>query len=57
MAHDIGKLESKIGILREAISKLHDAKHAELLVPVIHRPGCTTLAEFELGRVYNQDSF
>jgi hypothetical protein len=57
MAHDIGKLESKIGILREAISKLHDAKHAELLVPVIHRPGWTTLAEFELGRVYNQDSF
>lgn len=48
MAHDIAGLVSKINALHEAISKLRDAKHGEVLLPVVHRPGWTTVAEFEL---------
>jgi HD-GYP domain-containing protein (c-di-GMP phosphodiesterase class II) len=48
MAHDIAGLERNVRALHEAISQLHDAKHPEKLVPIIHRPGWTTIAEFEL---------
>jgi hypothetical protein len=52
MAHDIAGLERKVRTLNEAISKLHAAKHAELLVPIIHRPGWTTPAGFELVQTH-----
>jgi len=48
MAHDIVGLEKKIRALDEVLSKLQSRKHAELLLPIIHRPGWTTVAEFEL---------
>jgi hypothetical protein len=41
-------IASKVRILGEAISKVGDAKHAELLARIIHRPGWTTVAEHEL---------
>ena len=48
MTHDIAGLERKVRSLQQTISKLHDAKHADALLPIIHRPGWTTLPEFEL---------
>jgi hypothetical protein len=48
MSHDIPALETKVRTLGEAISKVGDAKHAELLARIIHRPGWTTVAEHEL---------
>jgi hypothetical protein len=48
MSHDIPALETKVRTLGEAISKVSDAKHAELLARIIHRPGWTTVAEHEL---------
>ncbi len=52
MAHDIAGLERKIHALHQAISKLHDAKHTDALLPIIHRPGWTTVAEFELVQTH-----
>jgi len=46
--HDIKGLEQRITALHEAVSKLYSAKHADVLLPVIHRPGWTTLPEFQL---------
>jgi HD-GYP domain-containing protein (c-di-GMP phosphodiesterase class II) len=48
MAHNITGLEHKVRSLHESVSKLHEAKHADKLSPIIHRPGWTTVAEFEL---------
>ena len=48
MTHDIAGLKQKITTIQDSITKLQDAKHAERLVPIIHRPGWTTIAEFEL---------
>jgi len=45
---DIAQLESKVRSLKDAISKLHDAKHADLLLQIIHKPGWTTVRENEL---------
>jgi hypothetical protein len=48
MSHDIPALETKIRNLGAAISKVGDAKHAELLIQIIHKPGWTTIRENEL---------
>jgi hypothetical protein len=52
MSHDIPALETKIRTLGEAISRVGDAKHAELLARIIHRPGWTTLPEHELVQAH-----
>jgi hypothetical protein len=49
---DIAALERKIHDLDAAISKLRDAKHAESLIRIIHKPGWTTLREEELVHAY-----
>lgn len=46
MEHDIAKLEQRLRHIdrkREAIQSIHT-----VLGPIIHRPGWTTIAEFEL---------
>jgi hypothetical protein len=52
MAHDIAGLEQKVKALHEAESKLHDAEHAKRLLAIIHRPGWTSVAEFELVQAH-----
>jgi hypothetical protein len=52
MAHDIAGLDQKISALNETVSKLKDAKHAERLRPLIHRPGWTTVPEYELVQAH-----
>lgn len=52
MTHDIAALKQKIDTIQGAVSQLHDAKHAERLTPIIHRPGWTTIAEFELVQAH-----
>jgi len=51
-AHDIDKLKQGVSSLDSAISQLHDAKHAERLLTIIHRPGWTTLPEFQLVQAH-----
>jgi Protein of unknown function (DUF3421) len=48
MSHDISALETKVRTLGDAISKVSDAKHAELLSQIIRKPGWTTVRENEL---------
>jgi hypothetical protein len=46
MEHDIAKLEARLRAVdkkREALASLHSQ-----LVPIIHRPGWTTIAEYNL---------
>ncbi|WGJ14693.1 hypothetical protein QEV83_19095 [Methylocapsa sp. D3K7] len=52
MTHDHAGLEGKILDLNDAIRKVHDAKHAELLIGFIRRPGWTTVAENELVQAH-----
>ena len=52
MTHDIAGLKQSISELHKAMSTLQDAKHAELLQPIIHRPGWTSIAEFELVQAH-----
>jgi len=52
MAHDIAGLKQSISDLHEAMSTLQDAKHAERLQTIIHKPGWTTIAEFELVQAH-----
>ena len=52
MTHDIATLERKIKALHEAMSQLQAKKHTDLLLPIIHRPGWTTVAEFELVQAH-----
>ncbi len=55
MAHDIAGLETKLRKLHDTVSKLHQAKHVEAFIPIIHRPGWTTPAEFALVQAYVDD--
>jgi hypothetical protein len=55
MAHDIAGLETKLRKLHDTVSKLHEAKHVEAFIPVIHGPGWTTLVEFALVQAYVED--
>jgi hypothetical protein len=48
MSHDIPALETKVGTLGEAITEVGNAKHAEILTQIIHKPGWTTVRENEL---------
>ncbi len=48
MKHDIDALASRISALGEAVSKVNDAKHCEVLASMIRRPGFTSVAEYEL---------
>jgi hypothetical protein len=48
MAHDIKTIERKVLALDAGIEQLHAAKHAERLIPIIHRPGWTTVPEAAL---------
>jgi hypothetical protein len=52
MPHDITKLEAEVRSLQDAVTKLGHAKHAELLLTIIHRPGWTTQREDELVRAH-----
>lgn len=52
MTHDHAGLEGKIHDLNHAIGKVHEAKHAELLIGIIRRPGWTTIAENELVQAH-----
>lgn len=47
MAQDIAGLERKLRQVDQSISELI-AKRAEALIPIIHRPGWTTIAEGQL---------
>jgi hypothetical protein len=46
MAHDIAKLEQRIAAVDQKIKRLESLDG--LLNPIIHRPGWTTIAEFNL---------
>jgi hypothetical protein len=48
MTHDIAGLEGKLRALGEATSKFTEAKHVDQLLPIIHRPGWTTVQEAAL---------
>ncbi|MGA7313404.1 MAG: hypothetical protein WBX22_05455 [Silvibacterium sp.] len=50
MTHDIQELERELRALGESIAKLANAKHAEKLDAIIHRPGFTTEREHEFMR-------
>jgi hypothetical protein len=52
MPHDIQGLERELKDIGDVISRIHDAKHADLLLTFIHRPGWTTLREEEFVRAY-----
>jgi hypothetical protein len=45
MTHDIPSLEVKLRNLGRSLDQLASEKHAEQLIPIIHRPGWTTVAE------------
>ncbi len=47
MPHDVPALEGKISSLEKQISTLHDAKHSEALIKIVHGPGFTTPREIE----------
>jgi CHAD domain-containing protein len=47
MAEEFVELERTVRALHDAIGKLHDAKHAERLLQMMHRPGWTTKREEE----------
>jgi hypothetical protein len=46
--HDVDRLETRIRYLRHSLSVLADHKSFETLIRLIHQPGYTTAAEFEL---------
>jgi hypothetical protein len=48
MEHDIDKLAVLIRGLQHAIGKLATDNHSEELMRIIHKPGWTTPAEFQL---------
>lgn len=48
MAHDVSALEGKLRKLDQSLAALAATKHAQQLIPVIHRPGWTTVAEMHL---------
>lgn len=45
MTHDVPSLEAKLRNLGRSLEQLASEKHAEQLIPIIHRPGWTTVAE------------
>jgi hypothetical protein len=48
MAHDLSKLERQIETLDRRITELASLKMTKELVPIIHGPGWTTIAEVAL---------
>jgi hypothetical protein len=52
MPHDIKGLERDLKAIGDLISKTHDAKHADRLLAIVHRPGWTTVREEELVRTH-----
>jgi hypothetical protein len=52
MPQDIAELDGRIRALRDTIAKLHDAKHADRLLQIVHKPGWTTQREDELVRAH-----
>jgi hypothetical protein len=48
MTHDIVALERKLRALGDATAKLAEAKYMDQLIPIIHRPGWTTVHEAAL---------
>lgn len=52
MPHDTTDLKQKVVALQDEIAKLHNAKHADRLLAMIHRPGWTTPQEDELVRAH-----
>jgi N-acetylneuraminic acid mutarotase len=48
MSHDIATLEQKLRRLQQDLKWLADANHADRLIPIIHRPGWTTVHEYQL---------
>jgi hypothetical protein len=52
MTHDIGSLEQKLRSFSDRLSRLHDKKHGDQLLSIIHRPGWTSKAEFALVQAH-----
>lgn len=48
MAHDLSKLERQIEVLDRRIGELASLRLTKELVPIIHGPGWTTIAEVAL---------
>ncbi len=48
MEHDVTKLEKQLKTLDERLKELQRVELTQKLVPIIHRPGWTTPAEFFL---------
>jgi hypothetical protein len=51
MGHDLAALEAKLRSLQQTLGKVAGSNYAEQLIPIIHRPGWTTVAEFALVSV------
>ena len=54
MAQDIKKIEAEVSTLKDAVGKLGNAKHADRMLVMIHRPGWTTKREEELVRAHTR---
>jgi hypothetical protein len=48
MEHDISKLQASLRAFDNKLAELGRQRVAELLIPIIHRPGWTTIAEYSL---------
>lgn len=48
MAHDLSELERKIEVLDRRVTELASMQVRKQLVPIIHGPGWTTIAEVAL---------
>ncbi len=48
MDHDISKLQASLRAFDNKVAELGQQRVAELLIPIMHRPGWTTIAEYAL---------
>jgi len=45
MAHDIAAMETKLRSIERSLGTLADGRYPQQLIPIIKRPGFTTVAE------------
>jgi hypothetical protein len=45
MTHDIAAMETKLRTIEKGLGTLADGRHIQQLIPIVRRPGFTTLAE------------
>ncbi len=45
MAHDIDAMATKLRRIERSLGTLADGRYPQQLIPIIHRPGFTTVAE------------